>query len=96
MSLFHNLIKHIYDNYDLKAIHQSSFQNKELLKKHDVCGCFHCKKIFKPDVIHFWIDDNQTAMCPYCFTDSVIGPACGYPVTEGLLYIMSEIYFLGC
>ena len=85
----------IYDNYDLEAIHKSSFWNKDLLKKHDVCGCFYCKKIFKTDEIYWWIDDDKTAMCPYCGIDSVIGPACGYPLTAGLLYIMGNLYFGG-
>ena len=37
---------------------------------------------FKPADILEWTDDDQTALCPNCGIDSVIGDKSGYPVTD--------------
>ena len=38
--------------------------------------------VFKPADILEWTDDDQTALCPNCGIDSVIGDKSGYPVTD--------------
>ena len=43
------------------------------LEKDCKCGCFYCLKIFNPSVIDGWWDHEDTAVCPYCRIDSVIG-----------------------
>jgi len=54
---------------------------EEVLKSGD-CGCFYCLSVFKPIDISEWVDDDQTALCPNCGVDSVIGDKSGYPVTD--------------
>ena len=50
-------------------------KNREILEKSELVGCFYCLKIFNPSEIKEWIDDEQTAICPYCGIDSVMaGP----------------------
>jgi hypothetical protein len=39
------------------------------------CGCFSCFKLFSPAAIRSWIDASQTALCPYCGIDTVLGDA---------------------
>ena len=82
-----------YNNYDYVALHKQSFSNKASLKKGNKCGCFHCQKIFNTDEISDWVNNDETAMCPYCGIDSVLGEDCGYPLTRELLYIMHTLFF---
>jgi hypothetical protein len=63
------------------------------LERSDVCGCFYCGSIFPPSDIVEWIDDGQTALCPECPVDSVIGSASGYPITEEFLKRMHDHWF---
>ena len=56
----------------LSIIHSKSFRGKAWLLASRHCGCFYCLKDFSPDRITRWVDDGQTALCPYCEIDSVI------------------------
>lgn len=76
---------------DYVTAHQFSIYNKEQIVKSSKCGCFFCIKIFDPNEIEEWIDPNDdTALCPYCDIDSVIGDASGYEITEAFLRKMNE------
>ena len=62
------------------------------------CGCFYCKKIYGPDRIVDWADpqkphEQQTAVCPECGIDSVIGNASGFEITEAFLEDMRTAWF---
>ena len=61
---------------DYISAHAHSFMNRNEIMQSQKCGCFRCLNIFAPDAVSEWIDDltdESTALCPYCFTDSVIG-----------------------
>lgn len=53
--------------------------DREKLLSSPLCGCFYCLEKFTPDKIEEWVDPDeasglgQTAICPYCGIDSVIG-----------------------
>jgi Zn finger protein HypA/HybF involved in hydrogenase expression len=64
----------------LEAAHAHSIENKAEIERSDVCGCFYCRTTFSPVQIKQWTDDGQTALCPQCGIDSVIGAASGLPV----------------
>ena len=49
------------------------FKNKELIENSELCGCYYCLKIFKPNKIKRWLDEGLTATCPNCGVDSVVG-----------------------
>jgi hypothetical protein len=61
------------------------------------CGCFYCGEIFSPSQIEHWVDTwegvGQTALCPYCHIDSVIGSESGYPITPVFLARMKAYWF---
>jgi hypothetical protein len=57
----------------LKALHRESSHNRASLAESTECGCFYCKTIYKPEEIECWCDGGETAICPYCSIDSVIG-----------------------
>jgi hypothetical protein len=50
-------------------------------------------KIFNPNEIDEWWDDNDTSVCPYCGIDSVIGESSGFPITELFLKGMHKEWF---
>jgi hypothetical protein len=78
---------------DLEGAHKHSIHNRAELERSSVCGCFYCLATFSPSEIEEWIDDGQTALCPQCPVDSVIGSASGYPVTRDFLMLMHDKWF---
>lgn len=90
------------DNYreqDYFIASRSSRYNRESLSKADTCGCFHCKKIFKTSEIKEWVDKDwdgvyQTALCPYCGIDTVVGNNSEISLTMDLLERMYAFWFV--
>lgn len=82
--------------HDLQKINEQSIGNMELLEEEQTCGCFFCGKIFSSNEITQYIEDDDegnTAVCPFCKTDSVIGESCGFEITEELLKQMHTYWF---
>ncbi|PQV65522.1 hypothetical protein B1R32_101264 [Abditibacterium utsteinense] len=84
---------------DLEAAHKHSSLHRAEILGSEICGCFYCRKIFAPDKIVEWIDESkdgvgQTAMCPCCGIDSVIGSASGFPIASEFLSQMRWHWFL--
>jgi hypothetical protein len=50
-------------------------------------------KIFSPTGIKEWWDNEDTAVCPYCGIDSVIGESSGFPITRRFLKGMHNEWF---
>jgi hypothetical protein len=65
--------------------------NKEELERSSICGCVSCKKIYRPTEISLYY--YCTAICPYCFTDAIIGDASGMKVTKKNLRKLNKIWF---
>ena len=79
---------------DVKEAHKFCWHNRGDLEQSGVCGCFYCRKIYSPKEINTWIDDGGvTALCPYCWIDSVISERSGYPITKEFLSAMNEYWF---
>jgi hypothetical protein len=83
----------------LLAAHQySSWHRKDVIKS-DVCGCFYCLATFGSSEINDWVDEDtnlveQTALCPKCNIDAVIGEASGLPITDkNFLIQMADLWF---
>ena len=79
--------------------HTHSIRHRKEIMESKFCGCFFCMEMFDPAEIEIWTDYNendsegQTAMCPYCFTDSVIGDKSGFPVINSFLEGMCLQWF---
>lgn len=83
--------------------HSKSFHNLEDIKKSSVCGCFYCEKIFSPDEVKDWVDEEMdevtgarvqgTALCPYCNMDSVIAEDENNKITPETLKASHDEYF---
>jgi hypothetical protein len=50
-------------------------------------------KIFSPTEITDWCDNEETAICPHCGIDSVIGESSGIPITKLFLKGMHKEWF---
>lgn len=62
------------------------------------CGCFSCLFIFLPLAVSAWADPDkdgrgQTARCPHCGIDSVIGSASVFPIEPHFLKAMQRYWF---
>lgn len=74
--------------------HRFCSRNRKLLEKDIICGCFHCLKVFNPkEITDWWEKEEDTAECPHCGIDSVIGKSSGFPITKKFLVEMNKRYF---
>jgi hypothetical protein len=77
--------------------HRHSIRHREEVIASQECGCFYCLTIFPPEEIENWVDEwegvGQTALCPRCGMDSVIGSQSGYPITADFLAAMKSHWF---
>jgi hypothetical protein len=76
-----------------KGIQMGSMMNRAEIAASELCGCFYCLATFPPDQVQEWCDDGQTALCPRCGIDSVIGSASGSPITMEFLSEMHHDRF---
>ena len=78
----------------LEAAHKHCSNNKKELSESSICGCFYCMQIFKSNEIEEWIDEDspkgQTALCPKCGIDSVIGDKSTFPINNEIF--LKEMY----
>lgn len=77
----------------LEAAHRHCSLNRAELQAGSYCGCFYCFAIFGPTDITEWIDEDQTAVCPKCGIDSLLGSMSGYPITAEFLHCMHDKWF---
>lgn len=73
-------------------------ENREVLARSETAGCFRCKKMFDPSEVEEWTDTDsngvgQTALCPKCGMDSVLGSASGFPINAEFLAAMENRWF---
>ena len=57
------------------------------------CACYFCFHTFSAATIKAWIDTDQTALCPKCGVDSVIGNASKHRLDEKFLRQMHTHVF---
>jgi hypothetical protein len=76
----------------ISAQHWSSY-NRLTFGKSELCGCFYCLEVFPSSEITDWTDNGDTALCPNCGIDSVIGSGSGYPIQREFLSKMHDHWF---
>lgn len=57
------------------AAHKHSSKHRAQLEASNACACFFCFRKFGHAEIKKWVDAGQTALCPHCGIDSVLGNA---------------------
>lgn len=89
---------------DLLEAHQHATNNRSTIEASSLCGCFYCMHTFRPEEIMAWAgldlsnfnDPNasaDTALCPLCGSESVIGNQSGFEINAGFLSRMHEAWF---
>lgn len=82
---------------DIIRAHRHSIRHRDEILASSQCGCFYCEALYSPAEVTDWVDEwegvGQTALCPRCGIDSVIGSECGYPLTPEFLSDMRTHWF---
>jgi hypothetical protein len=83
---------------NVRDAHRHSINHRAEIIASTLCGCFHCCARFPPAEIREWVDEDptgvgQTALCPKCGIDSVIGDRSGFAVSTELLASMKTHWF---
>jgi hypothetical protein len=78
---------------DVIQAHKHCTAHRAVVESSDLCGCFYCLGVFKPSEIAKWVDSENTALCPKCGIDSVIGSQSEVPLTPEFLGQMRHHWF---
>ena len=83
---------------DIREAHHHSAKQRLEIKASTTCGCFYCCSIFEPAKIEDWVDENesgvgQTALCPSCGIDSVLGDKSDISIDPEFLKKMKHYWF---
>lgn len=70
-----------------------AMKNKSIINLSNQVGCFHCEKIVDKTKIENYTDSGQTAICPLCNVDSLIGDACGFEINEQILSQANKFWY---
>ena len=77
---------------DIPHAAQLAFKNKLAIKASNKVGCYHCKKIYEAKEVTQFTDKGETAICPKCGIDAVLGDA-AVTLDEQVLQHMSGYWF---
>ena len=75
---------------ELEDAHRHSVRNRGKIEQSSQCGCFSCNRLFLPSEVEDYIDEGETALCPYCGVDAVIRDASGFQLSEEFLQSMHK------
>lgn len=79
----------------LRQAHAHSFENRKAIEASGQAGCFYCESVFPAAEVTAWLHDKggDTAQCPRCTIDAVIGDASGFALTPAFLREMKARWF---
>lgn len=77
----------------LEYAHSFSLNNSESIKASVSCACFYCKTRFTPVEVVDFCDKGNTALCPKCGIDSVIGDASGISLSASFVVQLHDFWF---
>lgn len=70
---------------DVECARGHSSNHRAEIEASQLCGCYACLRTFPPSAISHWLSTEDTATCPYCGIDAVLGSASGLPLTDEFL-----------
>lgn len=84
-----------YRKTDLIKAHRFSFNNRESIAKSKTVGCFHCLEVYPAKQVTDWTKwhNKQTAFCPKCGIDAVIGDRNMRGINKEFLKKMRQRWF---
>lgn len=83
---------------ELHEIHTHCTANREEVEASSRCACFYCQEVYCSTEVYDFIvepslDFKETALCPRCGVDAVIGDATGIPFYKELIGKLHQHYF---
>ena len=81
------------DEMAFKSAQVHASRHRDQIERSESAGCFHCEVTFPASAISEWVDEAETALCPVCGIDSVIGDASGVPVHEAPFMAAMHAYW---
>lgn len=84
----------LHDPYQAlyKPARKHSQHNKAEVEVSTKCACFFCRAVFDPKAIIIY-SEGDTAICPNCGIDAVIGDKTGFDLSEEFLIAMFRRWF---
>ncbi len=77
-----------YTEQQLLDAHGHTIHNREEIERSMRCACFDCGKTYDASEVTLWTDNGDTALCPHCGMDCVLGDAAGHELTPQFLRAM--------
>jgi len=85
--------KSIADSNLYIAAHKHASRHRAEVEASPRCGCFFCFRTFAGSAVKSWTDGGQTALCPSCGVDSVLGSASTHRLDDAFLRKMHQHFF---
>lgn len=77
----------------VKRLHAYSSNNKDLIENSEYCYCFSCKKKIESKEIVRYLENENTALCPYCGMDSIIPDCVDDFIDDKIIDLMHNYWF---
>lgn len=78
---------------EMKRIHSHTMSNRKEIEASVTCACINCCEIFKASEVEDYLDEGETALCPVCGIDAVIGDCTGISMDREILNELSKEFF---
>ena len=78
-----------------KLYHSHTIRNRQEIDQSEYCHCISCIKSYPSPIVMDYIKEGtvETALCPYCGIDAVIGDACGLEINQEILTALNKRWF---
>ena len=78
---------------EMKGIHSHTLRNRKEIEASDNCVCISCCEIFYAAAVEDYIDEGETALCPICGIDAVIGDCTGISMDTETVNELNKEFF---
>lgn len=85
-------MKSRYNVEEMRKAHKFTHSNLWYLCENQNCRCIYCLEEFESLTIYDYTLDD-TALCPYCGIDAVIGEKSGYTINKEEAQLFYEFFF---
>ena len=82
-----------FTEQQLLDAHKHTMDNRHEIERSMECACFDCGEIYNASEVTEWTDNGNTALCPHCGIDCVLGDASGIALTSEFLNAMYQRWF---
>ena len=78
---------------EMKGIHSHTLRNRKEIEASETCACLSCCETFASSEVVEYIDHGETALCPICGIDAVIGDCTGVSMDLNTLSELNKEFF---